>query len=330
MATPAVTIGLMTHNYGRYIAEAIESVLAQDRDDWEIVISDDASTDGTADVVRPYLADPRLTYVRHEANLGQAGNWAFLLDQGRAPVLAVLHADDHWLPGMLEAALPAFEADPRLDVFYTNWWRQIEGRPAREAATDEAPHTGTGHDEYRRQVRKYTAHVSATFMTRRTVEAAGRPDPTLKMLVDYEYFLRVLLHARQVTATGTPLAVYRAHVANATAEGTASGLLLREKERMPDLCARQVRDFPALRGCLPAVRRHMAGDIFTGAVTAAMQGDVRAGRERMAGAVRLNPALLCGPRLLDFLLCRPGRLPAGLLRRLHPQRAAALTEAASR
>ena len=327
MPTPALTLGVMTYNYGRYIGQAIESVLAQSRPDWEMVISDDASTDDTAEIVRPYLSDPRISYVRHAQNLGQAGNWAFLLDQGTAPVMTVLHADDFWLPGMLEAALTAFEANDSLDLYYTNWWRQIKGQPQREVVTEEKGHTATGHQEYRRQVRQYTAHISAAFMSRRAVNAAGRPDPTLKMLVDYEYFLRVLLHARQVTATDQPLAVYRAHASNATAEGTATGLLVREKERMPDICAQHVQHFPALRDCLPAVRRHMASNIFTGAVGLAVQGDVMAARELMTRAVRLTPTVLCGPRLLDYLICRPAPLPTRLFRLLHRGRCAVLTGA---
>jgi hypothetical protein len=319
--TPAITIGIMTHNYGRYIQEAIESVITQSRTDWELIISDDASTDNTAEIVAPYLADPRVSYVRHPKNLGQSGNWSYLLDQGTAPLLAVLHADDQWLPGTLEKVLAAFEANPEIDLLYGNWWRNVEGQEERTLAKLEKPHLFSGHDEYRYQVSHHTWLPSATFLSRRAVNLAGRPNSALTMLQDTEYFLRVSLHSRQVCALSEPLMVYRVHQGNATAEGTVSDRLNEEKAMMPEICRGHLATFPHLRQSIHILRRASARSIFSSGVTAITHGHSDSGQSLMRRAVRLCPTILCHPkRLLDFVLSSGGPKSNRVFRRLHHHR----------
>lgn len=319
--TPAATIGIMTRNYGRYIREAIESVLTQSRADWELVISDDASTDDTPEVVAPYLSDPRICYVRHPKNLGQAGNWGFLLDQGTAPIVTTLHADDYWLPDALETALSASAADPELDLLYGNWLRLIAGQLKPQPAKREPPHRWTGQEEFRYQVTRHTWLPSATFLRRRAAQAAGKPNPALRMLVDTEYFLRVALHARRTAALAQPLMVYRVHPANATAEGKASGQLVGEKEQLTTMFAATFADCPALHKSLRALRRHMAWLIFSEGVSQAAQGHLEAGRGLMRRAVLLDAGILLRPKIAaDYALAALGKPSRRLLRRLHHAR----------
>lgn len=75
MNLPKVTIMIPTYNQEEYIAEAIESALSQDYQNLEVVVTDDCSTDGTGEVARRYVADPRFRYVRNERNLGRVGNY---------------------------------------------------------------------------------------------------------------------------------------------------------------------------------------------------------------------------------------------------------------
>ncbi len=324
--TPAVSIGIMTRNYAQYVSQAIESVLAQERTDWELVISDDASTDDTPDVVAPYLRDPRIRYVRHTQNLGQANNWRFLLAQGTAPVVSVLHADDYWLPDALETALTAFEADPELDLLYGNWQRMVGDTLEPQPYKAEADHRMTGQEEFRYQVTHHTWLPSATFLSRRVVKATGEPNPELKMLVDTEYFLRAALRARVVRALAQPLMVYRVHPANATADGNANGLLTAEKEQMPEILQAILEDYPALQDCVRIMRRHNALLIFSEGVGWATNSHLSMGRTLMKRALRLYPGLLASaPKLLpDYLLSGFGAASIPIYRRLHKGRLGAI------
>jgi hypothetical protein len=106
---PSVSIITIAYNHERFIASCIESVLAQTCPDWEQIILDDGSTDGTGDVVRQFN-DPRIRYVRQE-NRGieaLAHTYNNALQLCRAPVVALLEGDDTWPEQKLARQLAAF------------------------------------------------------------------------------------------------------------------------------------------------------------------------------------------------------------------------------
>ncbi len=94
-SVPAVTIGIPVFNGEKYLEEAIRSALGQTRDDLEVVVSDNASTDRTADICNDYaLADPRLRYFRQARNFGAAPNYNFTFSQARGRFFKWLAHDD--------------------------------------------------------------------------------------------------------------------------------------------------------------------------------------------------------------------------------------------
>src|SRR5262249_1655616 len=115
--TPAVSVVIATHNYGRYLSGALDSALGQTIRDMEIVVIDDGSTDDTPAVVRPYLRDSRVTYHRTERR-GQPRAKNLGIQLSRAPFVAFLDSDDIWLPAKLERQLPVF-ADAEVGVVYS-------------------------------------------------------------------------------------------------------------------------------------------------------------------------------------------------------------------
>ena len=101
-----VSIVTPTYNCGPFIAETIESVLAQTYDNWEMIIVDDCSKDDTAKIVEPYLKrDKRIRYHCLDRNSGAAiaRNWA--LKDAKGEWIAFLDSDDLWLPTKLEHQL---------------------------------------------------------------------------------------------------------------------------------------------------------------------------------------------------------------------------------
>ena len=72
---PKISVLIPTYNYARFLPAAVESVLAQDFREFELLISDDASTDGSAEVIRSYAErDSRIRFRLHTANLGMVKN----------------------------------------------------------------------------------------------------------------------------------------------------------------------------------------------------------------------------------------------------------------
>lgn len=95
MKQPEVSICIPTYNYGRYIGEAIESVLSQDFDDYELIIIDDCSDDDTENVVNSYLQhNYSIRYFKNEVNVGMVHNWNLCLKTARGKYVKFLFADD--------------------------------------------------------------------------------------------------------------------------------------------------------------------------------------------------------------------------------------------
>lgn len=116
MATVAVITP--TYQHRRYIEAAIRSVLAQTFADWELIVVDDGSTDGTPDVAESFM-DTRITVIRreHEGLVGLGRAYAEALARSAAPLVAVLEGDDTWPITKLEVQVPAFD-DPQVVLSY--------------------------------------------------------------------------------------------------------------------------------------------------------------------------------------------------------------------
>lgn len=110
-----ITIFLPVYNGANYIQQAIDSVLAQTYTNWKFLIVDNCSTDNTADICKPYLADPRFSYVLNETNLGVHGNFHKALSLCDTTYFAYLSHDDIYVrPDAFAEARSHLEADPEL------------------------------------------------------------------------------------------------------------------------------------------------------------------------------------------------------------------------
>jgi glycosyltransferase involved in cell wall biosynthesis len=89
-----VTIFLPVYNGANYIQQAIDSVLAQSYTNWKFLIVDNCSTDNTAEICKPYLANPRFQYILNETNLGVHGNFHKALSLCNTTYFAYLSHDD--------------------------------------------------------------------------------------------------------------------------------------------------------------------------------------------------------------------------------------------
>lgn len=101
-----VSIITPTYNCGKFISETIESVLSQTYQNWELIISDDCSTDNTKEIIKPYLErDSRIKYICNEHNSGAAITRNAAIRKATGKWIAFLDSDDLWLPEKLEHQL---------------------------------------------------------------------------------------------------------------------------------------------------------------------------------------------------------------------------------
>ncbi len=115
-----VSIIMPSYNTAKFISETIESVLAQTYTDWELIIVDDCSTDSTDDVIKPYLSDSRIIYIKNDKNSGAAVSRNRALREAKGKWIAFLDSDDLWLPEKLEKQI-RFMKDGNYHFSYTRY-----------------------------------------------------------------------------------------------------------------------------------------------------------------------------------------------------------------
>lgn len=119
LATPVVTVGMPLFNGALYLSAALDSLLAQTFERFEIVISDNGSTDETEEICRRYAdRDRRIRYFRHDTNRGAAWNHNFLIMEARGCYFRWHHYDDLCEPRHLEHCVAALESNPKAVLAY--------------------------------------------------------------------------------------------------------------------------------------------------------------------------------------------------------------------
>lgn len=186
---PLVTVVIPCYNHARYVGEAVESALAQAHAPVEVVVVDDGSTDGSADVAARYAErDGRVRVVR-QANAGLSAARNAGLAASRGTYVAFLDADDRLLPGAVAAGLACFASHPE-SAFVAGAFRWIDGE-GRVGSTVAAP--VIEGDPYHAMLRRNYVwmHAAALFRRARLAEAGGY-DTRLSAAEDYDLYLRML------------------------------------------------------------------------------------------------------------------------------------------
>lgn len=118
---PIISIGLPVYNGQRYLEETLNSIVSQTFRNFELVISDNASTDGTAEICQRFAAgDPRIRYLQNEVNLGAAKNYNRVFELSRGKYFKWNGHDDPLPPDFLERCVDALERD---DTVILVWGR---------------------------------------------------------------------------------------------------------------------------------------------------------------------------------------------------------------
>jgi glycosyltransferase involved in cell wall biosynthesis len=124
-----ISVVMPAFNANRFIAPAIESILRQSYCDFELIIVDDGSTDGTLETARKYAAQDNRVKIVCSAHIGNGGARNLGLAEAKYPWIAVMDADDIALPERLETLLRAAEADPEVIVWGSSAYHVgVDGR----------------------------------------------------------------------------------------------------------------------------------------------------------------------------------------------------------
>ena len=148
MNNELVSIIMPSYNTADYIHITIDSVLSQTYSNWELIIVDDCSTDTTDVVVRPFLSDERIKYIKNEKNSGAAVSRNRALREAKGRWIAFLDSDDLWMPEKLEKQIQFMEKNG-YHFSYTNYAEiDVEGKRNGITVTGPKRITKTGFFNY--------------------------------------------------------------------------------------------------------------------------------------------------------------------------------------
>jgi glycosyltransferase involved in cell wall biosynthesis len=193
-----VTVAIPTYNRSDLLKVSLQSVLSQNHTDFQALVLDNASTDDTEAVVRSF-ADPRITYVRNETNIGLFRNWQRAIEINSSPYLSFLPDDDMLLPNFIRESVLALDNHPRAG-FSVAQAELIDNNGASVQVTgrelsDKLPEGSIEGLEFVHQIvdgRKWIL-LSAGVMFRANALAAvgGYDTPHSKYMIDLNLYLRL-------------------------------------------------------------------------------------------------------------------------------------------
>jgi glycosyltransferase involved in cell wall biosynthesis len=204
-ALPQVTVIMAAHNAEAYVGRALRSLQAQTFRDFEVVVVDDASTDGTAQVVAG-MDDPRVVLVHLTANVGPAAARNVALKRARAPLVAVLDADDVAWPQRLEAQVAFLAAHPEVDVL--GGQIRVIDQNGRVLGRRLYP---LGHSEIVRSLPRLDPLAHSTVTARTAVVRAAGGYPPLPQSQDYALWCVLARRDAVFANLPLPLCDYRVH-----------------------------------------------------------------------------------------------------------------------
>jgi len=204
---PSVSIIIPAYNASAYIADALNSALAQKFTNYEIVVINDGSPDTAhlENVLAPFM--DRIVYLRQE-NQGLAGARNAGIRAARGKYIAPLDADDTWNPDFLAAQIAVLEADPTIDVLYAD--ARIFGQVPEAGRTVMELCPSAGEVTFESLVtRRCTVHICVTVCRREALGREGLFDATLRRCEDIDMWLRITAGGGRIAYQRRVLGNYR-------------------------------------------------------------------------------------------------------------------------
>lgn len=228
---PLVSILIPTYNRADYLGEALISALNQTYKNIEIIVHDDASTDGTLALLAKY-SDKRLKIIRTEDNHGMIGGWNYIVKFAKGKYIKFLASDDLLEPTCVEELVKAAESHKNAAIV-TCQRQFVDGDGKLEtkmgfASRDEVV-SGVAHARWILTTLRENliGEPTAVLYPTALVKKAGDYDKTFSQFADFEYWIR-LLHFGDVVYVHKPLCSFRVHAGSNTSAAMKDGRFITE------------------------------------------------------------------------------------------------------
>jgi glycosyltransferase involved in cell wall biosynthesis len=300
-STPAISILTPVWNGLPYIRECVESVFSQEFKDWEFIISDNGSTDGTRDYLDS-LTDARVRIFKQEQNLGIQGNLNFLISKANAPVAYILCADDYFYEGGLGRAVAEWSTVSPDTAFIAFNWKDAINHSALAKFSYEVipkkiePRTSRFVFFLFGNVSGNLSNVSAKVST---LKASGGFNKQLRQTLDFELWSRIA-RDHPMVLSDTATAFVRVHENAATAYMNTKGQRFAEDLVIYEKLIEELLPYVDRGKLLTYVNIEIASFHLRDAIKAALHGRFA----RMANFMETKSSITW-PKWKQLILCLP-------------------------
>lgn len=236
-----VSVIIPTYNAPEYLVRAVDSVLNQTYQDYEIIIVDDGSDQRTKEMLSPYMEQfPSICYI-YQDNKGPAAARNRGIAASSGEYIAFLDHDDIWLPNKLEVQMKLFRDQPNVGLVYCRFKYLYEDSGIIEADRRECC-SGKVLERFLRE--NYIPTTSLVIVRSECFSKCGGLDESLRIVDDYEFYIRIARHY-EVAYSDEYLVLWRRHadsMSSAAMEMTENAIRMRRKLLLSDsLTYRQKR-----------------------------------------------------------------------------------------
>lgn len=213
-----ISVFVACYNYGRFLPKCLNSILNQTRKTDEILVVDDASTDNTPEIIKPYLG--KVKYIRHKKNIGSQKMFNVGVTIAKGDYILAISADDWLRPQMLEKEASILDRNPEVGLVYSQAFTVEQGQKRLIVARPAGKESYIGRKEDFKLLLTQGCFIPAmTVLVRKKVyDHLGSWDTKLKFSQDYEMWIRIAKHYA-LAYIAEPLAYYRIHGKNLTLIG---------------------------------------------------------------------------------------------------------------
>ncbi|MGK7951187.1 MAG: glycosyltransferase family 2 protein [Xenococcaceae cyanobacterium] len=214
-----VSINIPTYNRADYLQYAIASVEQQTYDDWELIVSDDGSTDKTAEIMNTKIKDTRIRYIRHPQNIGRSRNMRSGFDAATGDYFIKFDDDDALTPDFLAKTVAILDTHPEIDFVCSDHW-VINAKGERDEAATKENSAKWGKDKLeaaqipdliRETFIKQSLQVGSTLFRRNCLQQVDYMRPQADGCEDFDLLVRLALAGYQGYFLPELLMEYRFH-----------------------------------------------------------------------------------------------------------------------
>ena len=205
-----VSVIIPSYNSGKFLDEAVQSVVSQTYQNLEIIVVNDGSDDCTEEVAQKWqVADRRIKYIKHSRNQGLSAARNTGIKNAIGEYIAFLDADDVWLPKKIEIQIEKIK-ETNTDLAFSDWYVWDPQKDIKTKVFGSSPIKGK-KDLLKFLIKKNFGNPSTAILRKAGLNRIGLFDESLPSSEDYDLWLRFILSGMKIIFINQPLVYYRVH-----------------------------------------------------------------------------------------------------------------------